>query len=185
MKISPTQFFFFTFHISSCFLGYIYIVLYIYVRQTIVLHSLYLFTIYSAWHSGIHSSYVCWWRQYLYVSMQNGVSSPLVILGSSGGTRGAMWWWRGMHTPQSHALCCGSCGQHRLYHQTSRLGANQSSSANCRGIKGERKQHACFTMMLVPFMMTNWRTQLRSFPISRIKFIKPWSKITPTISGTN
>jgi len=109
----------------------------------------------------------------------------LSFLAPQEGREGPMWWWRGMHTPQSHALCCGSCGQHRLYHQTSRLGANQSSSANCRGTKGERKQHACFTMMLVPFMMTNWRTQLRSFPILRIKVIKPWSKITLTVPGPN
>jgi hypothetical protein len=119
-----------------------------YIRQTIVLHSL----------CFVHNFHCIALRRTSCVSCicykQNGVSSPLVLSGLLRRDEGAMWWWRGMRTPRPHALCCGSCGPRHRYHQTRRLGANQSSSANCRGTKGERKQESCFTKMFVCFMMT-------------------------------
>jgi len=158
MKISPTQFFFCCFYISHIFMFsrlYLYSALYIcktnncsslfIICSQFTVHGTQAFILLTSADGSIVYMLACKMASLLHLS----------FLAPQEGREGPMWWWRGMHTPQSHAICCGSCGQHRLYHQTSRLGANQSSSANCRGIKGERKQHACFTMMLVPFIMTD------------------------------
>lgn len=166
MKISPTQFF--TFHISSCFLGYIYIVLYIYVRQTIVLHSLYFFTIYSAWHSGILLASADGSSIYMLACKMVSLLH-LSSLAPQEGREGPMWWWRGTHTPQSHALCCRSCGLHHLYHQTSRLGANHSSSANCRGIKGKENKTLALLWCL-SFLW--WQTDGHSLEASQSRALK-------------
>lgn len=182
MKISPTQFFFYISQIVMFSRLYLYSALYIYVYKTNNCFSLFIFcsqfSLYSAQAYFSTADGCC-----IYVlSCKLTSLLHLCCVGSSGGARGAMWCWRGKHTPQPHALSCGSCGLHHHYHQTRRLGANQSSSANCRGIKGKKKNNR---LALLWCLFHDDELTDTEVSHSGTKVSASWSKTTLHIYGPN